>query len=57
MLSANSDLDPAAVKAAIRESCERIGDSPGEYDEQGHSANFGFGRVDTRAAVEAVQRM
>jgi subtilisin family serine protease len=54
MLAANPELDFQAVKAAIRESCERIADAPGEYDDEGHSASFGFGRVDARAAVELV---
>jgi subtilisin family serine protease len=53
MLSANPDLTAAEVKAIVREGCDRIDDVPGEYDADGHSAKYGYGRVNAAAVVQA----
>jgi subtilisin family serine protease len=39
------------VKDLLRRSCDRIGDGPGEYDQHGHSRNYGYGRVNAHLAV------
>jgi subtilisin family serine protease len=53
MLARNPALTPAEVKELLRETCEQIDDSAGEYDAEGHSSNYGYGRIDAHAAVEA----
>jgi subtilisin-like proprotein convertase family protein len=40
------------VKDVIRRSCDRIDPTGGKYDANGHSRNYGFGRVNARRAVE-----
>jgi subtilisin family serine protease len=44
------------VKDLLRQACDRIGETPGEYDGQGHSAHFGFGRVNALSAVQLARR-
>jgi subtilisin family serine protease len=51
VLACNPDLRWDEVKDLLRASCDRIDDSPGEYDADGHSDRYGFGRVNARAAV------
>jgi len=53
MLSSNPALKWEEVRDLLRESCDQIDASPGEYDGAGHSPNYGYGRVNARAAVEA----
>lgn len=54
MLSANPALGAAEVRQLLRQSAERIGDPDG-YDGTGHSARFGYGRLDAEAAVRAAR--
>ena len=54
LLSADPTLTAAQVKEVIRSSCDRIDDQPGEYDDTGHSRNYGFGRLNAARAVGAV---
>ena len=49
MLAANPELSPAAVTRILRASADRIG-PPDAYTD-GHSACYGYGRVNARAAV------
>lgn len=53
MLAGNPELTPPEVKELIRETCEQIDSGDGEYDGNGHSTNYGYGRIDARAAVAA----
>jgi subtilisin family serine protease len=53
ILSANPDLRWYEVKQVLRETADRIDVAGGEYDEDGHSDRYGFGRVN---AAEAVRR-
>jgi subtilisin family serine protease len=53
VLARNPDLSRHEVKELLRGSCDRIDEAQGNYDEQGHSVSYGFGRVNARAAVEA----
>jgi len=52
ILSANPELTWEQVKDIIRETSEKIDPVDGQYDEQGHSKFYGFGRVDTEKAVK-----
>ena len=52
VLSRNPELRWHEVKDLLRRSCDRIDDGPDEYDEEGHSPRYGYGRVNTEAAVQ-----
>jgi subtilisin family serine protease len=54
LLSANPSLTSAQVKEVIRTSCDRIDDRSGEYDDAGHSKNYGYGRLNAARVVSAV---
>ncbi|CAH0999819.1 hypothetical protein LEM8419_01113 [Neolewinella maritima] len=55
MLSANSELTAAEVKAVLERTADKIG-SPASYDASGYSEQFGYGRVNAeRAVVEALR--
>lgn len=51
ILAHNPELAFHEVKEILRASCDRIDDSPGEYDAEGHSPQYGFGRVNAEAAL------
>jgi subtilisin family serine protease len=51
ILAANPDLRWDEVKDVLRASADRIDDNPHEYDENGHSKRYGYGRVNAAAAV------
>jgi subtilisin family serine protease len=53
VLARNPDLSSHEVKELLHESCDRIDEAQGDYDERGHSALYGFGRINARTAVEA----
>lgn len=53
ILARNPDLRWNEVKDVLRQSCDRIDATPGEYDEQGHSPRYGYGRVNAETAVRA----
>jgi hypothetical protein len=54
VLSANPSLGSDEVKDALRRSCDRIDPGGGEYDEQGHSRLYGYGRLNAETAVRSV---
>ncbi len=55
VLSANPDLTAKQVKEVLCRTADKIGD-PSEYDDQGHSKKFGYGRVNAdRAVAEAIR--
>lgn len=54
MLSANKDLTRDQVKQILADTAEKIGPKSG-YDSNGHSEDFGFGRVDAEAATKAAK--
>jgi subtilisin family serine protease len=45
MLAVNPKLTPPEVKEIIKNSCEVIDKSEGEYDANGHSIYYGYGRI------------
>lgn len=55
MLSVNPDLKASEVKTIIRKTADKIG-HPSEYDFQGHSRKYGYGRVNAdKAVAEAIR--
>jgi subtilisin family serine protease len=52
MLSANPELTWQQVKDILKETSEKIDATNGQYDAQGHSLYYGYGRVDAEKAVE-----
>jgi subtilisin family serine protease len=53
-LARNPELTYQEVREALRGACDRIDEAGGDYDQDGHSPRYGYGRVNARAAVEAV---
>src|ERR687889_713897 len=53
-LSCNPSLTTDQVKDLLRRSCEQIDPEGGEYDEQGHSPLYGYGRLNAESAVRSV---
>lgn len=52
MLSANPELSANQVKTLIKSACDRIDSSGGNYDAQGHSQLYGYGRINALKAVQ-----
>ncbi|HKA23197.1 MAG TPA: S8 family serine peptidase [Blastocatellia bacterium] len=55
ILARNPNLRFDEVKDIIKRSCDRIDTAGGSYGADGHSAFYGFGRVNARKAVELAQ--
>jgi hypothetical protein len=51
MLSVNPDLTWQEVKQIIKDTAEKIDPANGQYDANGHSQYFGYGRIDAEKAV------
>ncbi|HHM21477.1 MAG TPA: peptidase S8 [Bacteroidetes bacterium] len=52
MLAANPDLTWQQVKEIIKNSCDRIDEQMGNYDANGHSPLYGYGRINALKAVQ-----
>jgi len=52
VLSVNPDLQWSEVKDLLKHSCDRVDPQGGQYDATGHSANYGYGRLNARTAVD-----
>ncbi len=52
ILSRNPNLRWDEVREIIRQSCDKIDRQNGNYDQEGHSIYYGYGRVNARRAVE-----
>jgi subtilisin family serine protease len=52
VLARNPELRWDEVKENLKQSCDRIDADGGEYDANGHSPKYGFGRLNGRRAVE-----
>ena len=52
MLGANEGLTWEEVKAIIKNSCDQIDASYGDYDANGHSPFYGYGKINAAKAVE-----
>ncbi len=55
MLAANPALTPAQVKNILKDTSEKIDLANGEYDQSGHSKQYGYGRVHAGRAVAAAK--
>lgn len=52
MLAVNPELTASALKERLAKACERIDPAGGDYDARGHSALYGFGRLNAERAVQ-----
>ena len=52
VIARNPDLRWDEVKDVLRRCCSRIDDNGNEYDSNGHSKQYGFGRLDAKKAVQ-----
>lgn len=56
MLSANPNLNWQEVKTLIKKSCDKIDKELGNYDANGHSPFYGYGKINaTKAVVNALK--
>ena len=51
IISANPALTGQQVREVLRDSCVKISPEHADYDENGHSLYYGFGRPDALSAV------
>jgi len=54
VLSCNPSLNWDEVRDVLRRSCDRIDPEDDEYDEEGHSPHYGYGRLDAEKAARSV---
>jgi len=52
MLSANEELTWEEVREIIKHSCDKIDVEQGDYDAEGHSPYYGYGKINAVIAVE-----
>ena len=52
VLSVNPALTYSEVKDLLKRACDRVDPQHGQYDQNGHSPLYGFGRLNARIAVE-----
>jgi len=52
MLGANNELTWEEVRAIIKNSCDQIDVNYGDYDANGHSPFYGYGKINAARAVE-----
>jgi subtilisin family serine protease len=57
ILAANPDLKWHEVRTILREAAVKIDEAGGEYDEDGHSPFYGYGRPDPAKAVAIAQSL
>ncbi|HDL7342520.1 TPA: S8 family serine peptidase [Yersinia enterocolitica] len=57
IISVNPSLNYQEVKDIIRDSCDKIDEKNGGYDENGHSEWYGYGRVNAGKAVLLAQKL
>lgn len=55
MLAANPSLDYKQVRELLRQACDRIDTAAGDYDQNGWSRFYGWGRVNALTAVQLAQ--
>lgn len=56
ILSVNPDLTAVDVRGILRTTSDKIDPANGNYDPNGHSRIYGYGRVNARRAVEEANR-
>jgi len=52
VLARNPDLNWQQVKSVLKDSCDKIDEPNGSYDQDGHSPLYGYGRLNAKHAVE-----
>ena len=52
IIGRNPNLRWDEVKNVIKQACDRIDTAGGQYDANGHSPFYGFGRINAKRAVE-----
>jgi Subtilase family/Lamin Tail Domain len=52
ILSANPDLTWQEVRDILKDTCEKIDATPNQYNAQGHSKKYGYGKIDAQKAVQ-----
>jgi subtilisin family serine protease len=52
VLSKNPGLGWQQVKDVLKRCCDRIDKTGGKYDKKGHSASYGYGRLNAKKAVD-----
>lgn len=52
VIARNPELTWQQVKEILKNSCDRIDQSNGNYDQNGHSPLYGYGRLNAKRAVE-----
>ncbi|MFN0276476.1 MAG: S8 family serine peptidase [Chitinophagales bacterium] len=57
ILSANNELSWQQVKEIIKDSCEKIDTAGGNYNANGHSRYYGYGKPDAEKAVQLALSM
>lgn len=57
VLSVNPGLSFTEVRQILRECCTRIDTSGGAYDSNGHSKQYGYGRLDAAKAVQLASKL
>lgn len=57
VLGANPELTWTEVRDVLRRACDRIDTAGGEYDDEGHSHLYGYGRINAARAVELAREM
>ncbi len=55
MLSVNPELTSKEIKEILKDTAEKIDVQGGNYDNNGHSRIYGFGRIDAYRAVQAAR--
>jgi subtilisin family serine protease len=55
VIARNPELRADQVRGILKDACDRIDPAGGAYDAAGHSAKYGFGRLNARRAVELAQ--
>jgi subtilisin family serine protease len=55
MLARNPNLRAEDVRAILKATCDKIDKANASYNADGHSPQYGYGRVNARKAVEAAQ--
>ena len=53
VLSCNPSLNWDEVKSVLRRTCDRIDPAGDEYDEEGHSPHYGYGRLNAEKAARS----
>jgi subtilisin-like proprotein convertase family protein len=55
MLSINPDLTAEDVREILKDTAEKIDQQDGEYNQDGHSPKYGYGRINGARALEEAQ--